>query len=363
MATPRTVTSVTPIPDDTKKMVSKLVWRQQSIRALYAKGFNRVAHEFRNCGCSFFVDTCTKDLNHSPKAVAIHCGLPVCPDCAARESNRKLKRYLPALQSLLTTNPDYPSHFLFKITLTTPYLLYDLNSESLKEKQRFVVDFFQQYFYEYFSERKKLSKSEIRRQRCDLRKHGIGGICAAEFGEIGKKLHWHVLVYAPFMPQDDVLRVWRAVTGGECKFARLNGIYARESVELKDGGDIIGAVQEIVKYATKFTELSPVDVPVLHAVLKGNRRFKSFGILYNNENLDDEETEHVCEECHAERKTLTVGQYVTLCQNLKVPPSDEVADEIERGVALYFSRETEISSGNSRHMLKKARDALESDPS
>lgn len=352
-----TKNNLTTISDDTKKRLSKLVWRQQSIRALSAKGFNKVGHEFKNCGCSFFVDTCKKDISHSPKAVAINCGLRVCPECEARESDRKLKRYLPALQSLLHPNPDYPSHFLFKVTLTTPYLLNDLTSTSFKEKQRFVSEFFETFFYEYFLERGKLSKSEIRRQRCDLKKHGIGGICSAEFGERGHKLHWHLLVYAPFMPHDDVLRVWRAVTGGECKFARLNGIYAREGVELKDGGDIIGAVQEIVKYSTKFAELSPVDVPTLYAVLKGNRRFKSFGVLYNNENLANEELDHTCEECHSEREKLTVGRYVTLCQNLNIPISDEVADEVERGVALYFSREPEISSGKP---IRKARDALES---
>jgi len=352
--------TLTSVSDDTKKQQSRLQWRRSVIRRLQEKGFAPVAENFRNCGCSFFIDTCSANPSHSPKSVPVHCGNRFCEDCERRESYRKLNRYLPALNELLQPNPTYPDHFLFKLTLTTPYLLTSLTAETFKQKQSLVNEFFKVYFYQYFEKRGELSKAEIRRQRCDLKKHGIGGLIAAEFGEKGKKLHWHLLVYAPYMPHETILTLWRAVTGGECKFARVNGIYARENIELKEGGDIIGAIQEVLKYSTKFSAMSPYLVPKLHAVLKGNRRFRTFGVLYATPVPDSEELDHSCEECHAERQNISVGTYIHRCELANVPVSDEVAETVENGVFVYFSREPEISSGKPDKQSKKARDALES---
>lgn len=351
----------TTISDDTKKEQSKLHWRISSIRHLQQKGFAPVGENLKNCGCSYFIDVCHADVSHSPKAVPINCGLRICPDCEARESYRKLARYLPALQALLTPNPDLPDFRLRKLVLTTPYSLNSLTSESFKEKQRLVNDFLSVYFFWYFHERGELSNKEIRSGRCNLKQHGIGGLRAAEFGEKGKKLHWHILIYSPFMWHEDIVAAWKDVTGDECQVASISGIKARQSYDIDNGGDLIGAVQEIVKYATKFTELKPSDVPKLYAVLKKNRRFQSFGVLYDIELPDDEEIAHVCEECNAERERLSVGQYVSRCVNTDTPISDEVANAVESGISIYLSREPEISSGKPDKQSKKARDALESD--
>lgn len=344
--------------DYSKQQHARLVFKRESIRALLADGLGVVGDRLHNCGCSFFVRVCKAHPDHKPKALAKHCGLPICEECAARESHRKLSRYLPILQGLLTPNPDYPDYFLFKLVLTSPFYLHDLTSLSFKEKQKLVRKFLNAYFYEYFEKKGKLSKSEIRRGRCDLKKHGIGGIKSGEFGERGKYLHWHLLMYAPYMPKQDVWRVWHAVTDGECINVDIAGIKARDGGKLKDGGDIIGAVQEIVKYATKFSELPAADVPQLYRVLKGNRRFESFGILHNAF-TDTEEKVCQCPECQSELENLTVGQYVSRCINMNIPVDDTVADEVERGLALYLSREQEISVGKSLAFRHKARDSIE----
>jgi len=353
-----TLTSTT---DDTKKQQSRLQWRRQVIRALQSKGFAPIGEDMRNCGCSFRVEICHGDINHLPKAIPIHCGLRICPECEARESYRKLARYLPALQALLTPSDEHPDYRLRKLVLTTPYGLTSLDATTFKQKQKLVNDFLNRYFFDYFLVRGELSKREIIRGRCDLKKHGIGGLRAAEFGEHGKKLHWHILIYSPYMPHDAIVAAWREVTGDECQVASVSGLYASKTGELEDSGDLLGAIKEIVKYATKFMELRPRDVPHLYTVLKGNRRFQSFGILYGIELPDEEELANVCKECGAEHELLSVGQYVTRCENHNSPVSDEIATAVELGIAIYLTREPEISSGKSERFSHKGRDALESD--
>jgi len=353
--------TLTPVSDDTKKQLAKLLWHRNTVRCLYEKGFTKVAYEFRNCGCTVRVKVCKSHLDHEPKAFPLHCGNRFCEECERRESYRKLSSYLPALQSLLTPNPDHPEHFLFKLVLTSPYGLSSLDAASFKEKQKSVKRFLETYFYRYYEKRGELTQSEIRRGRCDLKRHGIGGLRSAEFGETNKHLHWHILIYAPYMPHSEILTVWRDVTGDVCKFARVNGIYAKGDGKLNDGGDILGAVKEIVKYTTKFTVLKPSDVPHLHEVLKGNRRFEAFGILYGIERPDSEETSSTCEECGAEHEILTIGEYINRCEIRHIAPSDDIADAVENGIALFLSREPEISSGKSSASPHKPRDSIDSE--
>lgn len=347
--------------DDTKKQKVLLQHRRDSIRHLHIKGFVDVANDLRGCGCSYMVDICTTDINHAPKPIPLHCGRPICPDCAARESYKRILRYLPKLTELLEPNPDYPDYSLKHLVLTTPYALKKLTASAFKIKQRLMIDFLNLFFFNELKERGKLSPGEIRRGRCDLRKHMIGGIQSAEFGEKGKKLHWHVLLYSPFMPIERIWGVWRTVTGGECTGAKIYGLKP-SSAELKyAGGDLLATLKEIVKYATKFTAIKPCDIPHLYTVLKGNRRFRAFGILYNTA-VKEEKVEHVCEECGVKRDLTTVSEWLHICENLKIAPDDNVVDAVENGIEIYLSRySSESSSGKPDSTQHKARDSIEGD--
>lgn len=337
-----------------------LQWRRDVIRHLSAKGCGDVGYEFKNCGCSCFIDLCPNDVTHAPKAVPLHCGLRICPECARRESYRLLLAYLPKLTELLGENPDFPDYKLRKLVLTTPYELTKLTAESFKEKQKLVKDFLDQYFFEYFAARKRLSKAEIRSGRCNLKQHNIGGIQAAEFGERGKKLHWHILIYAPYMVKNDIWRVWETVTRGQCTNVNISELKPSSDELQYAGADLLEALQEIVKYSTKFTAIKAKDVPHLHKVLRGNRRFRAFGILYNSQ-IKHDKPSHVCETCSAEREHTTVSEWLHRCQIQSIPPDDEIVIAVESGIALYLSRDTEISSGERVKTTHKARDSLESD--
>lgn len=346
------------LTDDTSKTRSSLQWRIQSIRHLEVKGFTSVAYDLKNCGCSFFIKVCSTHVDHDPKAVAKHCGLRICEDCEHRESYRKVLRYLPALNELLAFNPDLPQHRLRKLVLTTPYELKKLTSKSFGEKQKLVKQFLETYFYDCFLRNGELSKAEIRRGRCDLAKHGIGGIQAAEFGEKGKKLHWHILIYCPWLEKEKVWDTWEQVTGGECTNVDISPIKPSSSELELGGGDLLGAIKEIVKYSTKFTSLNPQDVPHLYEVLKGNRRFRAFGTLYNCTD-GAEELEQICETCGAAQELTTISEYVRRCEALSVPIDDEVVDAVEGGIFLYLSREPEITVGRTDKPFHKARDSID----
>jgi len=349
--------------DDTKNQLKRLIWRQQSIRSLSHKGFNRVSQDLLNCGCIVRVRVCKKDATHMPaKPFVLHCGLPFCEECAQKESARKYHTYLPVFESLLERNPKFPDHFLFKIVLTTPHKLANLDNSSFAVKQLWINVFLSVYFFWYFHEKGELSKAEIRSGRCNLKQHGIGALANCEFGERGRHLHWHLMMYAPFMWKEDISAVWKDVTGGTCKIIDVSGIYVKGN-DKEDGGGILGALKEAVKYSTKILSLSPNEVPHLYSVLKGNRRFRAFGIFYNHPLLDNKETKHFCEQCQSEFDLISPGTYVRLCESRNIPVSDEVATAVELGIELYLTREPEISSGNSDKKQKRARDALESDSS
>ena len=347
--------------DNTKDQLKRLVWRKQSVRSLNVSNLPRVANHLLNCGCVIRVRVCKRDATHMPaKAFPLHCGLPFCEDCANREASRKYHCYLPVFESLLDRNPKFPDNFLFKIVLTTPHNLIDLDNSSFAVKQLWINVFLSVYFSWYFHERGELSKAEIRSGRCNLKQHGIGALSNCEFGERGRKLHWHLMMYAPFMWKEDISAVWKDVTGGTCKIVDVSGIYVKGN-DKEDGGGILGALREAVKYSTKILTLSPDEVPHLYSVLKGNRRFRAFGIFYNHELLDNKEKKHTCEQCQSEFDLISPGTYVRLCESRNIPVSDEVAAVVEIGIALFLTREHEISSGKSSASPHKPRDSIDSE--
>lgn len=344
-----------------KKERARRVWQKDVLWHLRDQGLFDVAEDLQNCGSSFFVKVCHANPSHAPKAIPKLCKLRIHESCEHRESYRKSLRYLPTLRELLKPNPEHPEYFLLKLVLTTPYSLSSLTSESLKQKQQFVNDCFSVMFFWYFHERGELSKQEIKSGRCNLKQHGLGWLCAAEFGERGKKLHWHCLLYAPFISHMDWCAVWKDVTDGECQNTSVMSIYAGKDGVIGDAQGLEGALDEVVKYATKFTSLPAQDVPHLFKVLKGNRRFRTGGIFNGIKLPDKEECDCKCKECGAELELLSTGGYVTRCINMKVAIDDSVTEIIESGFLSYLSSELEISSGSSPLFHRKARDDTDED--
>jgi hypothetical protein len=291
-------------------------WRHEVIRHLRLSGFDSAAAKFSECGTGWKVDYCRVDLSHKPKVIPFTCKLPICPDCARRESARKLRRYLLPMQELVAEKiRGYRMRF---VTLTTPFQLHDMTSDKYKAVWRNVNKFVHRLCFTVLKLMKKLSPAELKRGRADLSMHRIGVLAASEFSPKTKRLHFHFIMYSPFLSKVLINNIWRDLTDHECKVTDVREF---------DHSDVVGAIQEVGKYLTKFTGLQPVLVPRLLAVLKGSRRFRSYGALYA---LKVEKTAPCgCSVCGGERLQHHVMDYVEACAIRGVLPDDSILNAFD----------------------------------
>lgn len=321
-------------------------WRIAVSSALRASGMERDALAFDLCEKDFQVDVCTQHPDHAPRVVPFTCKLRYCPWCEKRESARKLRRYyLPILGML---DQQLYGYELRKVVLTTPFDLYHMTAQQYAARWDDLKRFIELFFFNQLKDLGKLSKNEIRRGRADLKRHGIGVLVAAEFGERGKKLHWHLLTYCPWIDQKELTETWKEATNYLCQVTHVSGC---------DKSDLVGAVQEIVKYITKFSSLPAKIVPQLAAVLKGNRRVRSYGLLNCIEKSEEEEHEQTCETCFSNRRLVSLASYIMRCEAALVPVDDAIIDRGERRW-LNFSSDIGNKSGESGQAQHKARDSL-----
>lgn len=313
-------------------------WRQSVVRHLRLAGCEKVAHAFENCGIAHKVDYCRKDIEHEPRVLNFTCHNRACPECEHRESVRKLRRYLEPLQRLHELG--IPTHRLVALTLTTPFHLLNMTPELFKAAWDMVKLFLQTVFLEYYSQLEALTAAEKRRCRVSLRSHFLGALVASEFGGKNHHLHFHFIMYAPYLDQEWISEIWQWCTCGAAQVVYIEQIH---------GHDIIGAVQEVAKYVTKFTELPPDYVPHLLKVLKGSRRFSSYGWLYA---LKSENPQKLgCPVCGGERVQHHVMDYLEACVIRGVLADDEILLQFDPLYLVHLktgNNSGEVDSENAR---------------
>lgn len=306
----------------TSEAKSKL-WRINVIRHLRASGFDSAADKFLNCGSARQVDYCRTDISHEPKVLLHTCKLRVCPDCEKREAARKLRRYLEPLQHLV--NQNVRGYKMRLMTLTTPYQLQTMTSDKYKSTWKMVHKFVHRLFFEVLKRNKKLSPAEIKRGRVSLKDHNIGALVGSEFSPKTKRLHFHFITYSPFLSKTHINNLWLDITDHECKIT---------DIRLFDEENVVGAIQEVGKYVMKFTGLPPVLVPRLLAVLKGSRRFRSYGSLYA---LKVEKTAPSgCVVCGGQRLQHHVIDYLEACAIRGVLPDDSILNRFDPASNLHL---------------------------
>lgn len=270
---------------------------------------------FEQCGSlfgNFQVVTCGDDVAHEVRAVPFTCHLRYCPDCEKRNQAKQVAKYTPVLKDL-SENSDKPGWSLKKIELTTPYRLADDDAPALFQD---AWDFFEHWLQLVCQHilKHELTPAEIRRQRVSYTAHGIGALAAAEFGEHGHRLHFHVLIYSPFIPKDKITDFWRQASGGECEINWIRKI---------DYHGVEDAVREQVKYVTKFSTLDPALVVKLADVLDGSRRLRTYGVVRGAPALDEEP--HVCSECGGKLSLMRVREYFQRCIERNISPAADVS--------------------------------------
>lgn len=292
-------------------------WRVAAANALENANLLREAALFRSCQRHYDVDVCTKRVDHAPRAVPYTCHLRVCPDCERREQARKLKRFIPAIHDLLTLGK--PGYTLKHVVLTTPYALVDKDApDRFKIAWRALERVFDGVFTTILDDARKLSPSEKRRGRADLKRHGIGILAASEFGEEGHKLHFHLLMYSPYVPIHFLVDQWRKATRGDCEISRIKKI---------DLEQVKPAVLEVSKYVTKFTELPPALLPALVKVINGTKRLRTYGAMRGIGKTERQPC--YCPVCSADRRLVSVLAYIRRCEEVGSPPDTDVLLTIE----------------------------------
>lgn len=247
-------------------------WRNQASDALDAAGFEALSLQFKYCGDESlnFTLACKDDPLHYSRVCPKTCKNRFCAECESYAQSKRLAVYIPAIDEAMRSGPE--SYRLRHIVMTTPIKLADTDChEKLVKYWVYINQALNRVAWREFEKQNKLTKSEHRRGRIDWKKHDMGFLVGAEFGEAGHKLHFHILFWGCWIAADWLTEEYRRFTGDESKVVKIKLV--------NDAGK--GAKEVLAKYATKLTELPPRLVPTLHSVLKGTRRVRSYGVFFN----------------------------------------------------------------------------------
>jgi hypothetical protein len=233
--------------------------RQELADALVDAGDPAAGKRMALCGQggAGWVAVCDADESHETIYHPFSCMLRVCPVCASKRAAQLADQIADPIARFAERSPSW--YTLKHVVLTTSIGL-DLPAEVLKTK--IVV----------------LRRAIIR----EFKRHWkgdkwLGGGIGVEFGEQGRKLHFHMLVHSRFVDKAGWLTpMWERVTGGLGKITYVSKVT-----------DVYAGVRELTKYITKPQKNSSDDMGLvavlskLHMVLKGIRRFQTWGSFYH----------------------------------------------------------------------------------
>lgn len=270
-----------------------------------------------------WVGVCVHDPDHQVIYHPESCGLRICPDCARRRSAELAGQLEQPLIDLEARSPG--AYRLRHVVLTTGL---DLN---------LAVDVLR-----YEIRTLRVAAREVF-QECFPDDRWLGGGIGAEFGEAGHKLHFHCLVLSRWLPSDQIRSLWSDKTGGR--------FYV---VKFRSDLDTHQAIREVTKYITKplkDDDPSEDDVSLLvklHLVLKGIRRFVTFGSFYRLPR-DERDDVQLCPDCGAAviwigelewiESAYQPGRNLTIAN--KSPP-EEPKNDTETGQLNEFSGPVEL---------------------
>lgn len=286
-------------------------WRNEVARLMIVKGLESAAANFRLCGNITGVATCSVNQTHYQGLEVQTCHMRICPVCAKKDSQRLTMRYEDRLKQV---TKDAPKGYRFRmITLTTDIGLFDpdINSDQddyetrvddLSDKLEDAIERGDQYvpekpettvrgrYRQAFGLVAKLFDNLLGRgrpywsQKSHRKYTGEGYLVSAEFGENGRRLHFHVLFFGRYLDQAEISEQWASLTG--CSVVWIEKL--RHG--LKDG------LKEALKYVTKFSKSTngafagfpaPEMIAQLALVFHGARRVRTRGLFYDMPTVEE----------------------------------------------------------------------------
>jgi len=321
-------------------------WRNDCYEALEAAGQHDTAERWLTCsqnpktrikpveGAAIprnaeKIYVCSGNHRHEAEIYAQSCDLRICPECAQRHAARLVHRYLPKMQELIHS---HHRRFRFRsIMFSTPYALTDENI-----RQKYLEGF--RRVYRVMDSLMHPAKWKGCPWKVPGWKDEQGFIVTAEFGEEGRKLHYHVIHWGEYLNQADLSSAWRTANSDEAYVVWVKGFPYK-------GWTIEETLRETLKYAVKFYHrddvtgsvkaIPPEQIPVLAHVLDGTRRVRAYGVFFGIPAPD--RPPHSCETCGSPMVGIPVDYFVTYCntgflplewaQNLAMPLNLKPADK------------------------------------
>lgn len=335
------INALYPISDSNPRENEDIRWRHMVLQQLDAHGLTDDAKAFADCQNPelFRMLTCPADAHHLCIPLPHTCHLPFCPECAKREHMRIVRSWNEAIAKKLAVTPNYYRYKALHITLTTSDSLHD---DDIKDNFQTYYKHVHTLFLTYLHELRRvarywLHKDDPRRRNAmtpraiklymmlrralrnnqaiwfdrmkskiasgaTLKKLGIGILAGAEFGERGKKLHFHCLWWGMYLEQSILSDIWKTLTGNDI-------------VHINAHKDIDTALPEVLKYATKLSLLDIKDIPKLRIVFKSSRRIRSYGFFNGLQGEEAREQEKCfCPICEAPAIVVSEDGYAGLLE-------------------------------------------------
>jgi hypothetical protein len=291
-------------------------WRQQVTQRLEASGNFQDASNFSSCERNFNVNVCENNWTHQPQKIPFSCKLRICPDCERREQARKLALYVPVIYDLLALDHSH-NYSLRKIELTTPF---ELSSPTAAADFRAAWKALERFLSLFWLRSPKfgglpLTPSEVRKGTISHASHGLGYIAASEYGERGRKLHFHVIAYSPWMDHKHISRIWYEATKRTASIVWVRAL---------DSENLVDATADTLKYCTKFQGLHAVDAVKLLDVLRGTKRLRSYGIFRNLKKAD--KAVCTCDICGSGKQLVRPFDYLNYCLERNISPDAEIVE-------------------------------------
>lgn len=286
------------VPDST---VLDAEWRKQVAFELIKLGYVDQAATFLECGHRpAAVITCAASVNHTSQLILNHCDNKLCPSCAGRESRRLVNHYAPRIQQIMQKNWR-PGWALRHVVLTTDI---SIRNGEMSDKIDTLYPLVEQAFRDSLTPRRPGETARAWRERWRTKKRTIGLLAAFEFGENGRKLHFHVDYYGPFIPQPVLSAAWQNLTD-----------YPVVWISLHENKPVADLLQESLKYITKFVvkgrAIPPFEAARIYQVCQGRRRLRSYGLFYNMpEPPADDEPGGICPVCQSELELLQINRHL-----------------------------------------------------
>lgn len=307
---------------------TRKAWRNDVYEELHASGQYKVAERWLSCSDDFTTKilpkpgvklpvtaeklyVCSADHNHDAVVYSQSCDLRICPDCARMHSARLVARYLPKCEELLHSH--HRTYQFRKIVFTSPFPLwrgvpFKLDGDWIRER-----------LLEGFA-RVSAVMDEVISEHCPDWKSQQGWFAGVEFGEEGRKLHFHVVHYGRYLEQGKLSSAWKKATDGEAYVVDVRS-FVRKGKSLEE------SLKETLKYATKFYSKDKITgevtyipawlMPVLAQALEGTRRIRSAGIFYNLPEPDRDT--HTCETCNSPMVSIPLDYFAMYCNTGLLP--------------------------------------------